>query len=113
MLEGDAEDSKIIRTAIKDCDSDHAYQQDLGIGSDMVFDILSPEGQSRVMRKVKRVFEAFRAEQRFKLVNGSLRVVGDTEAELTLEFKYINLESDEEQTFREALVGLQNPGTGV
>jgi hypothetical protein len=109
MAEGDAKDVQVIATAISDCDSDHAYQQELGVGSGMIFDLDSPEGQSRIVRRVRSVFDEFRANQRFKLLVNTIKIEKDTEGELVMEFRYVNLESDEENTFRETLTGLQAP----
>jgi hypothetical protein len=112
MAEGDTKDFEVIATAIADCDSDHAYQQDLGVGSSMIFDVNDPEGQSRIIRRVRTVFDEFRAAQRFKLLPNTIKISQDTEGELVMEFRYINLESDEEKTFRETLTGLETPAGG-
>jgi hypothetical protein len=112
MAEGDPKNTQVISTAIADCDSDHAYQLDLGVGSGMIFDINDPEGQSQVIRRVRSVFQDFRDVQRFKLLPNTIKIEQETEGELVMEFKYIDLESDEEKTFRETLTGVENPAGG-
>ena len=105
LTTGDAQDRKIIMTALGDNENENAFQQNIGLGSFMVFDVDAPDVQSNVLRQVRRIFRVFRAKQRFKLIEGSVEFKKEAEGELTLEFKYINLESDEERPFKTALRG--------
>ena len=42
LVSVDENDSKIIRTALGDCDNAHAYQQELGLSSGMIYDLNDP-----------------------------------------------------------------------
>lgn len=100
---GDPQNNKVIKLALGDTDNENAFQQDISMDAFMIFAVDGPEIQSRVIRRVRRIFEDFRRVDRFKLVEGSITLDKGDDGELILEFKYINLESDEEKTYREKL----------
>ena len=104
ITDGDDNDKKVIFTALSDCDSEHAFQQDLGLGSGMIFDIASPALRANILRRTKNIFDEFFRLHRFKLLKNTVKWAEDAETgELTLTFKYLNIESDEmgefERTF--------------
>lgn len=105
LTSGDAQDRKIIMTALGDNESENAFQQDIGLGSFMIFDVDAPDVQAQVLRRIRRIFQEFRAQQRFKLLDDTVKFKKEAEGELAIEFKYRNLESDEERPFRTALIG--------
>ena len=99
LVDGDPNDQKVIFTAMSDCDSENAFQ-DLGLGSGMIFDILSPNMRATILRKTKNIFDEFFRLHRFKLLTGSVRWTEDPDnGALNLTFKYLNIESDETKTF--------------
>jgi hypothetical protein len=103
LSEGDANDDKIIRLALGDDANEHAFQQNVGVGADMVFGISDELLQSQIMRRVNDVFRRFEAQKRYTLQRNTITWSQDSGTqELILEFKYIALESDREQTFRES-----------
>jgi hypothetical protein len=99
---------KILRTALSPCYSWHAFQQDLGLGENEVFDINSPLTIPRLRRRVKRILDAFRADDRYKLVPGTLKVEETTEdsGDVVISFSYIDIEADTEQQFVDTLLGV-------
>jgi len=100
LNEGDEHADQIIRTALGDCDSEHAFQQDIGIGSGMIFDIDDENMRAKVLRRLFNIFRLFENEKLFKLQRDSIKWSSEQDkGETTLEFKYINLESDETKTF--------------
>ena len=101
VVEHDENDRKIIWNALSDCTSDHAFQQELGLGSDMIFDINDPALRARITQRLIQIFRDFEAQNRYKLKQSTLKW-GDNpaEQELVLEFMYLNIESDEELTFK-------------
>lgn len=104
LVEADKQSNKIIRLALSPCYSSHAFQQDLGLGEGGVFDLAVPEGKARLRARIKRLFTAFHAEARYRLVAGSIKLEdGPGEGELSLELKYKDLESDEEYILQEIL----------
>jgi hypothetical protein len=89
-----------IMTALSDCENDHAYQQNVGIGASMVFDINDYFIRARIMRRVEAIFREFEAQNRFKLKRETVKWEAKSgEGALILEFKYFDIESDEEKTF--------------
>ena len=99
---------KILRTALSPCYSWHAFQQDLGLGENEIFDVNSPLIIPRLRRRVKRILNAFRADDRYKLVPGSLTVAESAEGsgEIAISFRYIDIEADTEQQFVDTLLGV-------
>ena len=106
MVSKDAHADQVIRTALLDNSSAHAYQQDEGLGADMIFDNMSIGSRARITFRINAIFRRFAALELFKLKSDTIKwtEVPETQ-ELDLEFKYVNLESDEEKTFNERLLG--------
>lgn len=111
LAAGDEQNNKIIKVALSDCDSENAFQ-DIGLGVWMIYEIDSPEVQARALNIIRRIFRQFRAEQRFKLLERTIRFVKSTEGETDLEFKYLDIESDQESTFKATVTGGGFVGAG-
>jgi len=102
-VEHDDNDRKVIFTALSDCSSEHAFQQDLGLGGDMIFDISDPVLRARIQQRLYAIFKDFEAQNRYKLRTNTIKWSENSkEQALSLEFKYLNIESDEELTFKRA-----------
>lgn len=97
-VSGEKNDRKTIFTALGDCGSENAFQQDLGMGLGMVFDIRDEDVRAKILRRLTSIFRVFEAADRYKLMTETISWV-ETEGELTLEFSYLNMETDEEKTF--------------
>lgn len=103
LSEGDANDDKIIRLALGDDANENAFQQNIGVGADMVFGMADELLQSGIMRRVNEAFKRFEAQKRYALRRNTIRWSRDSSTqEMVLQFKYVALESDREQTFRES-----------
>ena len=104
LVDGDVQASKVISLALGQLDNRNAFQQDIGLGSeDFVFNVQSAETRAAIRRRVVQVFADFEDRNLFRLVPNSIAFEEDSAAqELILELRYINLESDEEETFRES-----------
>lgn len=103
LSEGDANDDKIIRLALGDDGNENAFQQNIGVGADMVFGQSDELLQAQIMRRINEVFKRFEAQKRYTLRRNTIKWSQDSNTqELILEFKYVALESDREQTFRES-----------
>ena len=103
LSEGEDNDNKIILLALGDDANENAFQQNIGVGADMVFGISDELMQANIMRRVGDVFKKFEAQKRYTLRRNTIRWLQDSDTqELILEFKYVALESDREQTFRES-----------
>lgn len=106
MVEGEENDKKTIFTALSDCDNANAFQQDLGLGNTMIFDISDPKLRARILRKLRAIFEVFQAQHRYKLKEETVEWIQDADrGELTLKFKYVNLESEETKGFSRIFTG--------
>lgn len=101
VINGDDNDRKDIMTALSDCDNDNAYQQDLGI-DDLIFDINSDSAKMKARKSIRGIFKEFELQDRFKIFEDTIEW-GKDGGELTLSFKYHNLETDEEKAFRKTL----------
>lgn len=103
LSSGDANDDKIIRLALGDDSNENAFQQNIGVGADMVFGSADELLQAQIMRRVFEVFKRFEAQKRYTLRRNTISWTVDSNTqELILQFKYVALESDREQLFREA-----------
>lgn len=102
-VEGDDNDAKIIKLALMDGENENAFQQDITLGVDMVFDILDPIARSRIINRLIFIFEIFKAQKRFDLLKNTISwdESSSNEGELVLNFRYLNLESDEEKTYEQ------------
>ena len=104
LVEASEQANKIIKTALSPCYSAHAFQQDLGVGEAMIAEVATVEGKARLRSRIRRLFTAFRADDRYRLIEGSVVInEGPEEGELTLELKYQDLEADEEYQFQDVL----------
>lgn len=100
---GDANDDKIIRLALGDDANENAFQQNVGVGADMVFGQSDELLQASIMRRIGEVFKRFEAQRRYTIKRETIAWSQDSGSqELILQFKYVSLESESEQTFRES-----------
>jgi hypothetical protein len=97
--EKDDDADKTIRLALSDNDNENAFQQGIGLGSDAVFAIRNPGFRAKVLARLLRIFAAFEKEKLFRIVRTSIAWSRGGEGEQILEFKYINLETDQPATF--------------
>jgi hypothetical protein len=104
MVDGEDENRKIIKTALSDCDNDHAFQQEIGLGIDMVFDINDSRVRARIVARLTEIFRRFEDQHRFKLRRDTIRWE-KSGGELTLNFVYHDIESDEEKPFARTFTG--------
>jgi hypothetical protein len=55
------------------------------------------------MRKIRLIFQRFKKQNRFDLLEDTIKWTDDSkEQNVVLEFRYVNLESDEVKTFSES-----------
>jgi hypothetical protein len=103
LVEGDENDMKLITIALGSSENENAFQQDITLDEGMVFDLNDPTIRARILRRLYKIFDEFRIKKRFRLKKETIKWEEDSkEQELTLEFKYVNLESDEDIIFRRA-----------
>lgn len=101
LADGETKDRETINVALSGDDNENAFQQDIGLGSSMVFEISEPALRAQILRRLRTIFADFEAQKRYKLLTNTIVWFEDAAAqELALEFKYFNLETDEERVFR-------------
>lgn len=93
---GEDNDKKLIFTALADSDNQNAFQQDIGLGSEVVYAVNNQKTRTLVLRKLYTIFDDFEANHKYKLLRDTIRWEENSkEGELNLSFKYLNLETDE------------------
>ena len=99
---GDDNDHKIIMLALGSDDNDNAFQQNIGLGEDIVFDIANESVQATITRRLIEMFRRFQAQQRYILRTETISWDYDSANQVMfLSFKYVQVESDKEQEFRQ------------
>lgn len=99
-VSGDTQDQKIINTALSGNDNLNAFQQDPGLGEDMVFDLSDPVVRGKIMGRLRDVFNDFEAQNRYRLLEDTIEWEEDpANQELNVRFKYHNLETDDVKDF--------------
>lgn len=104
-VEGNDNDHKIIALALASDENDNAFQQKIGVGKDVIFNIEDQLSRTRVLIRLRRVFERFEALNRYRLVEDSIQWVGRyedptiPEGEVQLRFQYTSLENTDPRSF--------------
>lgn len=99
LTEGDDNNNKIISAALGSDENENAFQQDITLGIGMIFDLNDPILRAKILRRTYQLFDLFKDQKRFKIKKDTVKWEENGE-ELILEFKYVNLESDEDILFR-------------
>lgn len=101
LIEGDENDYKIISIALGSSESENAFQQDITLDERMIFDLNDTVIRASILKRLYKIFEEFRLKKRFELKKETVNWQEDhCNNTLTLEFRYVNLESDEDILFR-------------
>jgi hypothetical protein len=99
-VSSDANDQKIISLALSSDENENPFQQSIGLGDFMVFGPNDPGARGPILRRLTEVFRRFEAQRRYRLVEESIRWGGDSATqEMSLGFRFLNLESDQESDF--------------
>lgn len=101
MVDGENDNLKTLFTAFSDCENAHPFQQDIGLGNFAVFSISDKQIRAKIQRKVEAIFQQFEAENRFRLVPGSIEWIESTDTgDLSMSLKYVDLELEETKSFQ-------------
>lgn len=111
LSSGNDQDTNVIKLALGDCSSENAFQQNIGLGSAMIFDINDPGSRATVIARLRSLFKRFERLKRFRLLENTIGWQ-DAEGETILSFKYINLETDETQNFERKFLGTDSGAGG-
>jgi len=100
LVESDENNSKIIALALGSDENENAFQQDIGLGDFMVFALEDANIQGKILGRLRDIFKRFEAQKRFRLMTNTIEWTTDPATqELTLQFRYLDLESDEVNTY--------------
>lgn len=105
LVSGDENDKKIISLSLGDDSNENAFQQNIGLGIGMIFDISDEITKANILRRLREVFRRFEAQKRFLLREETIKWGSNENQEFVLEFKYVCIESDEEKEFRQKFNG--------
>ena len=103
VVEGGKNNEKIISIGLGDGENANTFQQEIANVEDIVFNNKSPESKAASLRRIRLIFDKLKSEKRFQLVENSIEWDDSTEGESLLRLKYIDLETDEVQTFEQKL----------
>jgi hypothetical protein len=98
MATGEENNNKIIRIALADGDNDNAYQQNVTLDQALIFNLTDPAMRARAEGRIETIFAKFEADNRFKLLADTMEW-SENSGEMKLNFRYLDLESDQEATF--------------
>ena len=103
-VQGDDNDDKIIMMALTSDDNENAFQQNIGLGEAMIFELSDSSLRGDLIGRLREIFRKFVLQKRFSLVEDSIRWVDSHDTgDLILEFDYFCMESDEVKTFSKNL----------
>lgn len=113
-VSGEDQLRKIIILNLSDCDSANPFQ-DLGLGSEIIFDIDSPATQGRIRARIMQVFQRLEQADRARLSPGYPIFRSDPDRqELVADVRYVNLETTDEEelavSYATALSGVARMG---
>lgn len=94
LVSGEENDRKAIILALGSGWNENAFQQDIALGQDMIFDLADTTVRARIKRKLQEIFREFQAQNRYRLLTETIKW-SEGEQTLELEFKYANMETDE------------------
>lgn len=112
-VSGDENDDKIIALALSSDDNENAFNQFIGLGDAMIFDISDPQIRGKIIGRIREIFRKFEIQKRYKLVEESVHwglEEFEAQGDLSLSFKYFNIESDEIRTFSRVINAATNSG---
>lgn len=94
LVSGDDQLQKIIAMNLSDCQSDNPFQDDLGIGADMVFAIASTKLRADLKRRITVLFRRLQLQDRARLAAAPTFEIDDKQQELNVDINYVNIEED-------------------
>jgi hypothetical protein len=91
-------DNQVIRVALVDTTSNHAYLQRYGSLIRSVYDINGEHALDKIRNTIVSAFTEFERQKRFRLTASSINVAVEDDT-IIVSFRYICLESDAERSF--------------
>lgn len=91
---GDEQADKIVRLTLGDDESDNPFHAFLGLDQH-IFELPSTQRRGVILTKIREKFDELERLRRFRLLPETITWDTSAEAEETLIFQYVDLESDE------------------
>jgi hypothetical protein len=110
LLSGADQAIKLLLVALGADETENAFELDRNLGYGHVFGLSDPVQQALIRRRLIVIFSRFETDKRFRLVPESIAFTRETEGELVLSFRYIDLETDRPETFRRKLSAISQFG---
>jgi hypothetical protein len=101
---GNEQADKIIRLTLGDDESDNPFHDFLGLDQH-IFELPSTQRRGVILTKLKEKFNDLEQLRRFRLLPETITWDTSSEAEETLIFKYVDLETDEVRASTRAFTG--------
>jgi hypothetical protein len=95
---GDENDQQTIMLYLASGENENAFQQDITLGIDMIFNVDNELIRSKIITTIVEIFEKLERQKRFKLLKNTFKWNSE-DGESALSFRYLNLESDEPNTY--------------
>jgi hypothetical protein len=99
LVSKDTQAMKIIALSLSDLENDNAFQQNIGLNGAHVFDIAGASFRASVRQRIFDIFRDFEDLKLYSLNRGTMKFSRTAAGEQTLEFEFVNLESDEPINF--------------
>lgn len=98
-VDGDESKHQLIALALSSGESNNGFQQDINLGSAMIYGRDEPALRSRILRRLGEIFDKFEKDKLFQLMRETIAWTRGDEGELILSFSYIDIESDTQKSF--------------
>lgn len=99
MVEDDTQHRQVLSVGLSSGDNRNAFQQEENLGEQMIFGNDSPLFRASILRRLYEIFKDWEEQKLFRLMRETIEWSKEP-GELTLDFTYIDLESDQEKQFR-------------
>lgn len=113
LSSGSDKDKELIALALGSDENTNYFQQNIGLGDDMIFDNNDPLAQAKILGRLRTVFNTFTRLKRFMLLENTIAFT-QIDGDLILNFKYLPMETDAEpQIFSTSLGPSSGPAATV
>lgn len=94
LVSGDEQLRKIIICGLMDCENENPFNQDIGLGSQMIFAQNIDSLQADLRRRINALFRRLQLADRARLASPVKFTVNSAEQELECDVHYLNIEEN-------------------
>lgn len=110
LTSGNEQLSKLISLNLADLESANPFQQDLGLGPDVVFSVGDEKLRLEMRRRIRALFRRLQLADRARLAKEPTFSQDSEKQELTVDIDYINIEEDKPGTMALGFSALSTGG---